>query len=88
MPEIDKKILRVARSQPFPPANNPMEDFANMTLQLVRAGFRFSVIHNPDERYLLIQSVVNVDRLKNKFPTFNIYLGANGQKIVEKYFHY
>lgn len=61
----------------------------NETLEkLIRKGFQFSLIHRPEEKKVAIISVVNPDKIKHQFPSFNIYMKDRNQKIVEKIFYY
>lgn len=55
---------------------------------LAQKHFRFSMIHNPIGKYFQIISIIDPDRIKNKFPEFNISLNASGQKYVELFFYY
>lgn len=56
--------------------------------KMIEYGFRFTVVHNSSDKRATIISVVDVDRIKNKFLDFNIYLNAHQQKTVEKVFYY
>jgi hypothetical protein len=68
--------------------NPALNEFALMVQSLINHGFRFSVVHNPQEKYLVIQAITDADKLKFAHPSFNIYIGANGHKTVEQYFFY
>lgn len=67
-----------------------LTDFQKDTEALILRGFRFSVVHNPDEKYLKIIASQNCDKIKNKFPHFNIYLTDRKPltKMVESVYYY
>lgn len=80
-------IIITARLNKMEKENKVIAEFDKMIKALINKGYRFSVIHNPNERLLKIVSSTNPDRIKHDFPEFNIYL-LGLDKIVEKVFFY
>ena len=68
--------------------NPQLAEALNTLNSLIKNGFRFSVIHNPEEKRLQIISATNPDKIKHRFPDFNIYLSNRNEKMVEKVFFY
>lgn len=68
--------------------NEKLKEFFETTEKLIKKNFRFSVIHNPQEKSLRIVSATNPDMIKHNFPDFNIYLSGRSEKIVERVFYY
>lgn len=56
--------------------------------KLIRKGFGFTLIHRPPEKKVAIISVIEPDKIKHQFPSFNIYMKDRNQKVVEKVFFY
>lgn len=67
---------------------NIIIEFNDCVLNMIQNGFRFSVIHNPNDKKLQIVSAVEPDKIKHKFPEFNIFLSGRSDKMVERIFFY
>ena len=68
--------------------NNEIVKCLDTIESMVKLGFRFTLIHNADDKRLQIVSSVNPDKIKHKFPEFNIFLSGRNEKMVERVFFY